>query len=257
MLVGPSGSGKSTVLHLLAALEPADGGEIVVDGRHLDAPRRPPQPLPARAGGDRVPAPQPHPAAHGTGERRGGDVLDPPRPAPARRSGRRSCSSASTSSTAPTSIPPRCRAVSASASPWRAALANEPAVLLADEPTGQPRRGLGRDRARAVRRAGRRGDDRPRGEPRRPAEPAGRPARSRSSTAGSPTGGSPSDGVGTPARPRRRAASPSATAAHPVLEDVDLARTPARSSPSRARTARARARSCASAPGCSGPTPGP
>jgi putative ABC transport system ATP-binding protein len=35
VLVGPSGSGKSTVLHLLAALEPADTGEIVVAGQRL------------------------------------------------------------------------------------------------------------------------------------------------------------------------------------------------------------------------------
>ena len=38
VLVGPSGSGKSTVLHLVAALEPPDGGELVVAehrlGRH-------------------------------------------------------------------------------------------------------------------------------------------------------------------------------------------------------------------------------
>ncbi len=35
VLVGPSGAGKSTILHLLAALEPADGGEIVVAGTDL------------------------------------------------------------------------------------------------------------------------------------------------------------------------------------------------------------------------------
>ncbi|MBK5289409.1 MAG: ABC transporter ATP-binding protein [Acidimicrobiia bacterium] len=35
VLVGPSGSGKSTVLHLIAALEPADGGELIVAGQAL------------------------------------------------------------------------------------------------------------------------------------------------------------------------------------------------------------------------------
>ena len=35
VLVGPSGSGKSTVLHLLAALEPPDGGELVIAGHRL------------------------------------------------------------------------------------------------------------------------------------------------------------------------------------------------------------------------------
>jgi putative ABC transport system ATP-binding protein len=35
VLVGPSGSGKSTVLHLLAALELADAGEVVVAGQRL------------------------------------------------------------------------------------------------------------------------------------------------------------------------------------------------------------------------------
>lgn len=35
VLVGPSGSGKSTVLHLVAALEPADGGTLVVAGHPL------------------------------------------------------------------------------------------------------------------------------------------------------------------------------------------------------------------------------
>jgi putative ABC transport system ATP-binding protein len=35
VLVGPSGSGKSTILHLIAALEPVDDGELVVDGHRL------------------------------------------------------------------------------------------------------------------------------------------------------------------------------------------------------------------------------
>lgn len=39
-LVGQSGSGKSTFLHMLAALEPPTGGEIVVGGRTLGAQPR-------------------------------------------------------------------------------------------------------------------------------------------------------------------------------------------------------------------------
>ena len=35
-LTGPSGSGKSTLLNLIGALDRADGGSIVVDGRPLD-----------------------------------------------------------------------------------------------------------------------------------------------------------------------------------------------------------------------------
>jgi putative ABC transport system ATP-binding protein len=38
-ITGPSGCGKSTLLHLLAALDRADAGRIVVDGRDLDALR--------------------------------------------------------------------------------------------------------------------------------------------------------------------------------------------------------------------------
>jgi putative ABC transport system ATP-binding protein len=35
-ITGPSGCGKSTLLHLIAALDRADAGRIVVDGRDLD-----------------------------------------------------------------------------------------------------------------------------------------------------------------------------------------------------------------------------
>src|SRR5690349_22419656 len=37
-LIGPSGCGKSTLMLLVAGLNPASAGEIVVGGRKLDAP---------------------------------------------------------------------------------------------------------------------------------------------------------------------------------------------------------------------------
>jgi ABC-type lipoprotein export system ATPase subunit len=35
-IVGPSGSGKSTVLNIVGALDQADGGEVIVDGRDVE-----------------------------------------------------------------------------------------------------------------------------------------------------------------------------------------------------------------------------
>lgn len=39
-VAGPSGSGKSTLLHLMGALDRPDGGEVVLDGRRIDALER-------------------------------------------------------------------------------------------------------------------------------------------------------------------------------------------------------------------------
>lgn len=39
-LIGPNGAGKSTLLHLIAAIERADAGELVLDGRSLPSLRR-------------------------------------------------------------------------------------------------------------------------------------------------------------------------------------------------------------------------
>ncbi len=36
VIIGPSGSGKSTLLRAINALEPIDGGELVVDGHHIE-----------------------------------------------------------------------------------------------------------------------------------------------------------------------------------------------------------------------------
>src|SRR5690349_24032380 len=37
-LVGPSGCGKTTFLRIVAGLEPASGGEVLLDGRRLSGP---------------------------------------------------------------------------------------------------------------------------------------------------------------------------------------------------------------------------
>lgn len=39
-LLGPSGSGKSTMLRILAGLLPYEGGEVLLEGEHLDGPRQ-------------------------------------------------------------------------------------------------------------------------------------------------------------------------------------------------------------------------
>ena len=39
-IVGPSGCGKSTLLNVLAGFEPADRGEVLIDGRPILAPSR-------------------------------------------------------------------------------------------------------------------------------------------------------------------------------------------------------------------------
>src|SRR5258707_5020890 len=36
-LMGPSGCGKSTLLHLVAGLEPVDGGRVLVNGKDITA----------------------------------------------------------------------------------------------------------------------------------------------------------------------------------------------------------------------------
>ena len=36
--LGPSGCGKSTLMMILVGLAKADSGEVLIDGRHIDAP---------------------------------------------------------------------------------------------------------------------------------------------------------------------------------------------------------------------------
>ena len=136
-LIGPSGAGKSTLLQIGGLLEPPTAGEILIEGEpagrlcrrqaHGAAPHR-----------HRLRLPVPSPAAGILGARERHPAADDRRAARAARpaAGPSSCwpwwGSASGRSIARPSSP----AASSSASPSPARLANGPALLLADEPTG-------------------------------------------------------------------------------------------------------------------------
>ena len=134
--MGPSGRGKSTLLNLVAGLDPADDGEMVLDGETINETGRgltgPHAPWPHR---HRLPVLQPPRGHDRAGERRPtGD--DRGQPSQARQTRARDLLDLLGIGDKADELPAVLSGGQRQRLAIARALANQPTLLLADEPTG-------------------------------------------------------------------------------------------------------------------------